>query len=353
MIKEKVKMIDEQTTSNPNSPIEVKVRDIRLDALKGFLGILVVAGHVFFAYTPSGESSWVVNFCYSFHMFLFIFISGFLIGNKEHNSKWLWHRFKRIIIPYLIWTTFSFFWDYKNLSVKKYFSTVFLHPAYWYLLVLFLCDCFLFLIKLISKNTVTEIIFSVLFILLFNIFTILHIGDEVESIKMLAIYFPYYFAGYFAKKHELKMPHLLFYFALVLYPLSMILYDYGNSAHLINCINSLLNNLNLQDGLRNNIIKISDKLIFPLYNHYLVAALGCMFWWFIFGKIAKIKIVTFFSFLGKYTLQMYLLAGYFFHNYFANRLLNECFLCIISIILVLIISKIIEKNKVLNRILFG
>lgn len=177
-------MIDKQPTSNPNSPIEVKVRDIRLDALKGFLGILVVAGHVFFAYTPSGESSWVVNFCYSFHMFLFIFISGFLIGNKEHNSKWLWHRFKRIIIPYLIWTTFSFFWDYKNLSVKKYFSTVFLHPAYWYLLVLFLCDCFLFLIKLISKNTVTEIIFSVLFILLFNIFTILHIGDEVESIKI-------------------------------------------------------------------------------------------------------------------------------------------------------------------------
>ncbi len=346
-------MLDNKTTCNPCISQEIKVRDIRLDALKGFLGILVVVGHVFFNYTPSGESSFAVNFCYSFHMFLFIFISGFLIGHKEHNNKWLWKRFKRIIIPYLIWTTFSFFWDYKNISVKKYFTTIFLQPAYWYLIDLFLCDCFLFLINLISKNTVSEIIFSLLIVVLLNGLTVFHIGDEVHSIKMLAIYFPYYFAGYFAKKHEIKMPNLLMYIALVLYPLSMILYDYGNSEHLINCINPLLNSFNIQDSLRNTIFKISDKIIFPLYNHYLVATLGCMFWWFIFGKIAKTKIVTFFSFLGKYTLQMYLIAGYFFYEFFSNRLLNECFLCVFSIILVLLISKLIEKNKTLNKILFG
>ena len=75
---------------------------------------------------------------------------------------------------------------------------------------------------------------------------------------------------------------------------------------------------------------------------------------FVFNIISRVAFAyNTFSFLGKYTLQLYLLAGYFFHDYFANRLLNECFLCVISIILVLIISKIIEKNKVLNRILFG
>lgn len=59
-------------------------RDLRFDTLKGFLILSVVFGH-FFLYdaTHEGLSEVMVNFFYSFHMPLFVFVSGFF--TKTHG----------------------------------------------------------------------------------------------------------------------------------------------------------------------------------------------------------------------------------------------------------------------------
>lgn len=55
-----------------------KIRDNRFDALKGFLILSVVFGH-FFTHDDSHGimSETMANFIYSFHMPLFVFISGY------------------------------------------------------------------------------------------------------------------------------------------------------------------------------------------------------------------------------------------------------------------------------------
>jgi len=60
-----------------------KLRDARFDTLKGMLILLVVCGH-FFGHSSQGSLSQVMgNFIYSFHMPLFVFISGYFTSSRK------------------------------------------------------------------------------------------------------------------------------------------------------------------------------------------------------------------------------------------------------------------------------
>ena len=61
-----------------------KVRDARFDTLKGFLMLSVVFGHFFSHNTTHGlVSETIANFIYSYHMPLFVFVSGYFTKNKK------------------------------------------------------------------------------------------------------------------------------------------------------------------------------------------------------------------------------------------------------------------------------
>ena len=61
-----------------------KVRDLRFDTLKGLLILSVVLGH-FLSHeaTHSAPSEAMANFIYSFHMPLFVFLSGYFTNGKK------------------------------------------------------------------------------------------------------------------------------------------------------------------------------------------------------------------------------------------------------------------------------
>lgn len=87
----------------------------KLDTIKVYTIMLVVLGHVLRMYTPEGvfphHGSWLTDqmcsLIYSFHMPLFIFISGCIYGICKRNGKYdswkylLSNKVKRIIYPYL------------------------------------------------------------------------------------------------------------------------------------------------------------------------------------------------------------------------------------------------------------
>ncbi|MDE6409585.1 MAG: acyltransferase family protein [Muribaculaceae bacterium] len=80
--------------------------------------ILVVLGHSFHEYPDAhhGYSLLVVRMIYSFHMPLFIFISGFLLyyvgflgkERKQTPGIYIYQKIKRLIIPYIVLTTVTF-----------------------------------------------------------------------------------------------------------------------------------------------------------------------------------------------------------------------------------------------------
>jgi fucose 4-O-acetylase-like acetyltransferase len=109
-----------------------------IDALKGFAILLVVMGHVIpwsfesldavTSMSPTPILLWKI--IYSFHMPLFMFISGFLFGQshftsvKEYFVK-MWKKMKMLIIPWLVCGILVQMWRGGR------------ELTYWYLLTLF------------------------------------------------------------------------------------------------------------------------------------------------------------------------------------------------------------------------
>lgn len=106
-----------------------KVRDAKFDTLKGWLILSVVFGH-FFSHdaTHSAPSEAIANFIYSFHMPLFVFISGYFSNNHKVIQGGV-----RILETYVVYQLIKGIWlDYSilNLLIKP-------SPMLWYLFVLF------------------------------------------------------------------------------------------------------------------------------------------------------------------------------------------------------------------------
>ncbi|WP_445721574.1 acyltransferase family protein [Flavobacterium sp.] len=152
-----------------------------IDQLKGFAIFLMVYAHNF----PVTE-----KYIYSFHMPLFLIISGFFLP-KEINLNKIKIRFKKIIIPYFFWAFFLFlFWvliakdigvsSEKNLSTTKNFIGIFYAQGsmeymdwgipLWFLPMLFSSFCFVFFIKKIIKNEFIQFIVSFVFLLIGSIY---------------------------------------------------------------------------------------------------------------------------------------------------------------------------------------
>jgi len=76
-------------------------RDI--DALRGLAICLVVAGHLGFGQLGM---SWLGDVIYSFHIPLFVFVSGYVLWRPRADSarSWIARRFQGLVIPYLAWT---------------------------------------------------------------------------------------------------------------------------------------------------------------------------------------------------------------------------------------------------------
>ena len=79
-----------------------------LDVAKGIAIILVVIGHVGTSYHASGQytDALLVNgsvqFVYSFHMAVFMFISGLLFRKTDNNMSQIRKICVNYVIPYII-----------------------------------------------------------------------------------------------------------------------------------------------------------------------------------------------------------------------------------------------------------
>ncbi|MBQ2676650.1 MAG: acyltransferase family protein [Clostridia bacterium] len=133
-----------------------------IDALKGFAIFCVTLGHL---------NMWgpIEKWIYSFHMFLFFFLSGFLFSSRKPTMEILKARVKRILIPYIGWNVISsligmLFFDK---SFSDFVEDLFIlegnhswNTPIWFLLVLFLAEIIITLLKLYKHKwlTITTIV---------------------------------------------------------------------------------------------------------------------------------------------------------------------------------------------------
>ena len=129
-------------------------RDITIDFLKGIAIFLVVLGHLF----PVPPVS---NFIYSFHMPLFMFLSGctFFYSFSHSNSafQYLARHFFSLIVSYVVWAfVFYYVQNAKSFSFQDFLLSPISQKHFnhlWFLPTLFLIRMVFVCTERIVKNT--------------------------------------------------------------------------------------------------------------------------------------------------------------------------------------------------------
>ena len=178
-------------------------RNIKLDNLKGILIYLVVLGHLLFSYNyyNSDKILIIVKLIYSFHMPIFLIISGYF--SKDIKNKRL---FELLIAFFLMNLSFIIF-DYFRYGSFELFSIKY---SSWYLLYLFI---YRVLLKIKLFSNLIERKKFLLFYFLFVVF----IGFLNLEIVRFFYYFYFFAFGYLVdlKKIKLSFSKSLLYMIIV------------------------------------------------------------------------------------------------------------------------------------------
>ena len=78
-----------------------------IDNLKGVLILLVVLGHCIQCTDLDFDHNAVFRYIYSFHMPLFMCVSGFVSYKPDIKWQTVQKRFRQLIIPFLAWAAVS------------------------------------------------------------------------------------------------------------------------------------------------------------------------------------------------------------------------------------------------------
>lgn len=183
-----------------------------IDIAKGCAILLVVMGHVtIYSLYTNIENSPLHSFIYSFHMPLFIFLSGLVAssGIKANVFKDIWSRFRSLIVPgIIVGLIFS-------LSLGNIYKFIFdkYHDGYWYLWVLFVFVVIHTLtFNILERKVNRKLLFIIpylvaiaLWYICFRIvFSIIPLKySDALSLPFLVMYYPYYLLATAIKRFNL------------------------------------------------------------------------------------------------------------------------------------------------------
>lgn len=177
------------------------VRVDEIDIAKGLGILLVIVGHLL------PEDSWARQIIYSFHMPLFMILSGMVISDKKESK--LSNNIKKesnLIIAYLFWSVFYILFDFfikflfiRMIDIEKIIADIYQMCTLYGISVLWFIST-LFISKIITKyiNSVFNVYpykKAVIAILLFgsSLFLrmrLVELHEEVKGFLNYIIYFP-------------------------------------------------------------------------------------------------------------------------------------------------------------------
>lgn len=168
-------------------------RDKRIDAIKGFLIILVVLGHVLGNDDLDVASKCCKSFIYTFHMPLFVLVSGYLTTIKSDINVF-WRGIINIFVPLCVFQSFYFICILIT-GGKIGLGLLFIpYWTLWYLMSLIFWRILLqFSPKFLLKNLHLYILIS----LIVAVFSGLLPNGRILSIQRTLNFYPFFLCGYF------------------------------------------------------------------------------------------------------------------------------------------------------------
>lgn len=171
-------------------------RILWVDNLKGVLILLVILGHCIQSLDEDFDNNLLFRIIYSFHMPLFMFLSGFVSYKKKYSGNSIVNRFIRLLVPFFLWgligmivfNDFSFEWICEP------------DRALWFLYTLFFISCIFILSSKFSNrfNISEELSLLIILLVLYglNMFFRPRFG-----FVLVVRYMPFYCMGALCKKN--------------------------------------------------------------------------------------------------------------------------------------------------------
>ena len=165
-----------------------------LDFVKLFTIYLVILGHVIAMMVNGYEvGGRLYSFIYSFHMPLFMLLSGYFVSGstiKKSFVDFLQTKIRQLILPVVTCTSIVCLYLYLWRDVADYRSEVIGNS--WFLKTLFVYYVLFYLLKKIHINDWALFIFSCMLLFIFP-------GCSSLQVNLL---FPYFWGGYFCRKYK-------------------------------------------------------------------------------------------------------------------------------------------------------
>ena len=342
------------------------------DIAKGIAIILVVYGHVIeHSMAPWGQDFFqnpVFKIIYTFHMPLFVYISGYLMAfSLKRNSVQdvFKARVKSLFIPFVSLAVLGTLMTYVlNLIFGKTFGRVdiagdladqlFLKPSVWFLFTLFVSSGLLIYSVKLEKNFGT-VIFAVIYFLLMII-----PYNDYCALYYIKWFYLFYLAGYFLNKYNVKVSNPVFY--VIIFPVSLIMFIWLSSFwHTNDYI--YINKMNFMS------YQYFDEILRVIYR-YVTGFLGIIVTFYLSGFLLKTKAAGLLGRIGVYSLdiyiiQMFILEGIYprliykaqihldFNSPFVLYLVAPLISIFFVSVCVLSSKFLIRKNRLLNTLLLG
>lgn len=337
----------------------LKKRNYLIDVLKGYAIILVVYGHSIQFLMSKNQDFFenpVFKIIYSFHMPLFMLISGYLfyfsISNRINFREVFFRKIKQLLIPILSWCILVFIikeilkFILNGISLNILFKDLFIFLGgitnqFWFLWTVLFSSLIVLLINKFTKNI--ELMYFISFILLLFL-------PDISNLMYLKFMYPYYIAGitYNKYKENINKEKKLIYIAIIIFLLLIPLYTKECYIYI--------------SGMNLYVINISHKLMIILYR-YIIGLTGSITFIYLINKIRFLNNVRIINYLGKYTLQIYIIQTYIFEvikklsippiNMYIYLLIITPICTMVILSFCVLVSNIINRRKFLDRFLFG
>lgn len=191
---------------------KLPIRLLWADSLKGWLIILVVLGHALQFTLGSGKNSnhlW--NLIYSFHMPVFMAVSGWLAYRPGKKTQQPWHlilrRAQQLLVPYFLWSVISSI--IHRLCLWTALPDFILNPDryFWFLWVLFFIHLFFILIEVACTRF--HINHTVAIVLMSLVLVVIMVMTECRlyGYQFISYYFMFFSFGYFIHQYPALQTH--------------------------------------------------------------------------------------------------------------------------------------------------
>lgn len=330
-----------------------------LDVLRGVAILLVVIGHSIESYAPNGnfDGNIIFRIIYSFHMPLFMFLSGAAASysSKPMDFVFIKKKFYALVVPFISWGLLSFYINnnYLHMSLWTHIKRIAVAPDFglWFLWVLFLNFCALALMKYLSRWLN---LYSYLVVWL----TLFIIPTGKYGVGHMRWHLPFVVAGYLIYVYQQKLQRYkraILAVCVVAFPLLAMGWHRLTVPGYVDGFEARLIAHDLARLEIGSLITIHINQWATLLYKYIVpfTGIGFVYWFFNLGF--QKRLYPFFAFIGLYTLDIYVTHIYFLkYTYGSSWWAMAITGAISGLLYSFVLGYVVLRNvDILNRLFLG